>query len=240
MIFVRKNRFKPIFKQFFLLRENVQNNKKLLKFKKKKWRRLIQQYKRKLLRYKKFKPKDQTQYLVTKYPSKGNAYNKRFRNTLRSLGRFRAYYGGLSEIFLKKKIRSVLKNNKIQTNVNTLFLELFESRLDTILYRAKFCSSIRSARQLIVHGKIVVNNTTVKSKNYQLKKGDLIAVKPHFNHVIEENIRQMQTLPFPPKYLFINYKTMQILIGNIKYTNLSPNFSFNLQLEKIVLNSLHH
>jgi hypothetical protein len=60
MLFKKKNRYKPRFKQFLKLRENVQNRNKILKFKKKKWEKLLQFYKRKLKRYKKFKPKDQT------------------------------------------------------------------------------------------------------------------------------------------------------------------------------------
>ena len=70
MIFKNKNRFKPLYKQFIKLKENVQNREKLLKFKKQKWEKLIQTYKKKLKQYKKFKPKDQNCYLVSKYPNK--------------------------------------------------------------------------------------------------------------------------------------------------------------------------
>jgi hypothetical protein len=37
----KKSKFKPLYKQFIRLRENVQNRKKLLKFKKQKWDQLI-------------------------------------------------------------------------------------------------------------------------------------------------------------------------------------------------------
>jgi len=36
MLLKKKNRFKPFYKQFIKLRENLQNRKKLLQFKKKK------------------------------------------------------------------------------------------------------------------------------------------------------------------------------------------------------------
>lgn len=36
MLFEDVNRFKPLYKQFIELRENIQNRKKVLKFKKKK------------------------------------------------------------------------------------------------------------------------------------------------------------------------------------------------------------
>ena len=53
----KKNRFKPLYKQFIKLRENVQNREKILNFKKKKWSNLLFYYKRSLKRFNKFKPK---------------------------------------------------------------------------------------------------------------------------------------------------------------------------------------
>ena len=57
MLFIKKKRFKPLYKKFIKSRENVQNRKKLFKFKRNKWQLLIKHYKKSLKRYKKFKPK---------------------------------------------------------------------------------------------------------------------------------------------------------------------------------------
>ena len=73
---VKKNQFKPLYKQFLKLRTNVQNRTKIFKFNHKKWKIFTQNYKKKLRRYKKFKPQNQTQYTVSKYPNKGNSYKK--------------------------------------------------------------------------------------------------------------------------------------------------------------------
>ena len=240
MFLKKKNKFKPVFKQLFQLRENVQNNKKLLKLKKKKWEKLIQYYKWKSKRYKKFKPQNQTQHLVTKYPNKRTAYEKRFKNTLQKKKVFNLFYGNLSKRFIKNQIKLAIKKNNKFLNINILFLKYFEKRLDIVLYRAKFSNSIRNAQQLIVHGKILVNNRIVTHKNYILKKEDLITVHPTYIYLIKKNFTQTQIWPLPPKHLFINYKTMQIMIGNFKLTNLSTNFTFNLHLEKIILNYLKH
>ena len=107
-MFQKKNKFKPLYKQFAKLRENVQNRKKLLKFKKQKWEKLIQYYKRKLKRYRKFKPNDQNSYIVTRFPYKVTSYKKRFKNTLDTTKRFRLFYGGVSKKHIKKKYK---KNN---------------------------------------------------------------------------------------------------------------------------------
>lgn len=238
----KKNRFKPLYKQFFRLRENVQNRKKLLKFKSKKWEKLISYYIKKLKRYNKFKPQDQTRYIVSKYPNRNSSYKKRFKNTLNSSRIFRLFYGGLSKKFIKKQVKQTLnqKTNKTK-NFKLLFLKLFEQRLDTILYRSKFCISLRNARQLIIHGKVFVNKKLTKIPSYILKPGDLININPKYDKLIENNLKTVQIWPIPPKYLSINYKTVEILFnGDIEYTNLSTNFMFYLNLEKILSNYLKH
>jgi ribosomal protein S4 len=232
MIFRNKKRFKPLYKQFIGLRENVQNRKKLLQFGKQKWEKLKQNYIKKLKWYKKFKPKDQTQYLVSRYPIKGLSYKKRYKNTLKETKKFKLLYGGLMKKYIKKLIKIAL--NKKYKKINPLFLELFESRLDIVLYRAKFSLSVRNARQLILHGKVIVNNKPIKIKSHILKPGDLITIDSNYFKLIEINIKQSDIWPIPPKHLTINYKTLQIIIGTFKNTNLSLNFSYNLNLEKIL------
>ena len=238
MIFGNKNRFRPLYKQFIELKENIQNRKKLLQFKKQKWKKLIQNYKRKLKWYKKFKPKDQTQYVVSRYPSRGFSYKKRYKNTLQATKKFKLLYGGLSSKHIKKLVKIAL--NKKYRKINPLFLELFESRLDIVLYRSKFSLSVRNARQLILHGKVLVNDKPIKIKSYLLKSGDLITINSKYFKLIEASIQQSDIWPIPPKHLTINYKTLQILFGTFKNTNLSLNFSYHLNLEKILTGYYQH
>lgn len=236
---VRKNRYKPLYKQFIKLRENVQSRKKILKFQKQKWAKLLQYYKRKLKRYKKFKPQDQTRYIVSKFPSKMNSYKKRYRNTLNDSRKFRLFYGDLSKHYVKKQIKRTIKTKKKFSGFYLTFLEHFEHRLDTILYRAKFSISLRNARQLIVHGKTLVNNKPVRIPSYKIMPGDLISIDPTFYKLIEKNIKNSEIWPIPPKYLSINYKTMEIVV-NAQQTNLSTNFPFHLNLEKILTSYYRH
>lgn len=239
----KKNRFKPLYKQFVKLRKNVQNRKKLLKFKSKKWEKLIEYYKRKLKRYRKFKPQDQTRYIVNKFPNKANSYKKRFKNTLRVASRFRLFYGSLSKKLIKKQIENTMKKkpNKKFINFYLIFLKYFEHRLDTILYRSKFSISLRNARQLIVHGKVLVNNKLVRIPSYSVFPGDLIRINPIFCHLIEKSLKNSEIWPIPPKYLSINYKTMEILMNdNAQQTNISTNFPFHLNLEKVLINYYRH
>ena len=54
---------------------------------------------------------------------------------------------------------------------------LLERRLDTVIYRAKFATTVFSARQLINHGHIRVNSKKVNIPSYLVKEADSIEVR---------------------------------------------------------------
>ncbi len=58
---------------------------------------------------------------------------------------------------------------------NLLFL--LESRLDNIVYRLGLAKTRRAARQVVNHGHITVNGIKVNIPSYQVKVGDVVAVK---------------------------------------------------------------
>lgn len=242
-MFKKKNRYRPLYKQFLKLRENVLEKKKILKFQRVKWKAFIAQYRKKLKRYKKFKPYDQTQYLVSKFPNRGTSYKKRYRNSLNASKKFRLFYGGLSKKYVKKQIKFLLKKNtekKNSKNWNLLFLKQFENRLDNILYKSKFSLSLRNARQLILHGKVFVNNKSIRIPSYIVKQGDLIKIDPKYSFLIEENLRSINLWTIPPKHLTINYKTLEIIVGNTNHLNSAVNFPFHLNLERIIVGYYRH
>lgn len=55
--------------------------------------------------------------------------------------------------------------------------KLLESRLDNIVYRLGFANSRMAARQVVNHGHITVNGKKVNIPSYQVKPGDVVAVK---------------------------------------------------------------
>lgn len=61
---------------------------------------------------------------------------------------------------------------------NNLLL-LLEHRLDTVLYRVRFCRSLANARQLIIHQKILVNGQVMALPSYHVKPGDIIELKKY-------------------------------------------------------------
>ena len=58
---------------------------------------------------------------------------------------------------------------------NLLFL--LESRLDNMVYRLGLAKTRRAARQVVNHGHITVNGIKVDIPSYQVKVGDVVAVK---------------------------------------------------------------
>lgn len=231
MFLKSKSRHRPIFKQFLKLRENPQDRSKLLKFKKKKWENLLKYYTKKIKKYKKFKPLDQSRYTVSLRPVKGTSYSKRYRDTLQASKRFRLFYGNMLKSKFKKHL---LELKTIKSDSPKIFLlTQLEKRLDTVLYRSKFATTFREARQLIIHGKIQVNREKVRSPSYVLKPGDLISVQIKSHNLVQNAIKSSKIWPLPAKNLIINYKTLEIFFNNPNPTQYSNEFSFNLNLEKL-------
>jgi len=67
-----------------------------------------------------------------------------------------------------------------------------ESRLDNTVFRLGFGSTRRQSRQMVTHGHIVVNGQVVNIPSYQLRPGDMIAVRPRSrtNPVFFENLKK--------------------------------------------------
>ena len=82
-------------------------------------------------------------------------------------------YGNLSK---KEIFRTIQRAEKYRGVLRENILRVLESRLDVILYRIGFFKTIPSARQWIIHRKILVNQQVVTIPHYQVKAGDVISV----------------------------------------------------------------
>ena len=82
-------------------------------------------------------------------------------------------YGVLEKQFHKYYLKAA--NMKGITGEN--LLKLLELRLDNVIYRLGLAKTRRMARQVIVHGHILVNGKKVDIPSYLVKAGDVITVK---------------------------------------------------------------
>ena len=81
---------------------------------------------------------------------------------------------GISEKQLMNYIR---KAKKIKGATGNILLQLLEMRLDNVIFRLGMAPTIASARQIVGHKHITVNNSCVSIASYQCQPGDIISVK---------------------------------------------------------------
>ncbi|MDR7856548.1 30S ribosomal protein S4 [Tissierella sp.] len=87
--------------------------------------------------------------------------------------RLRAYYGVMEKQFAKY----VRVAKKSQDQTGHALIKILETRLDNLVYRLGFASSIRQARQMVVHGHFLVNGKKIDIPSYLVEIGDTIELK---------------------------------------------------------------
>ena len=79
---------------------------------------------------------------------------------------------------LEKQFRNMFKKaTAAQGITGEVLLQLCESRLDNVAFRMGLSPSRSGARQLVSHRHITVNGEIVNIPSYQLKAGDVVAVR---------------------------------------------------------------
>ncbi len=92
---------------------------------------------------------------------------------LREKQKVKRMYGVLERQF--RRYFAEADRRRGNTGANLLFL--LESRLDNVVYRMGFGSTRAEARQLVSHKAMTVNGNSVNIPSYQVKTGDVIAVR---------------------------------------------------------------
>ncbi len=93
---------------------------------------------------------------------------------LRAKQKLKGYYGSMTEKAFKKLY---VEAARVRGDTGEKLIGLLESRLASIVYRAKFVATPFAARQFVSHGHILVNGKRVTIPSYQVKVGDRIEVK---------------------------------------------------------------
>ncbi|MBP0903391.1 30S ribosomal protein S4 [Mariniflexile gromovii] len=79
---------------------------------------------------------------------------------------------------LERQFRNIFKSARAAQGITgEVLLQLCESRLDNVVYRMGIAPSRSAARQLVSHRHITVNGELVNIPSYQLKAGDVVAVR---------------------------------------------------------------
>jgi small subunit ribosomal protein S4 len=113
--------------------------------------------------------------------------------------RLRAYYGVMEKQFVKYVVRA----KKSEDQTGHALVKLLESRLDNLVYRLGIASSIRQARQMVVHGHILVNDKKVDIPSYLCEPGDMVTLREKSRSVelFKDNFENAlaSTLPYLSK-----------------------------------------
>ena len=91
-------------------------------------------------------------------------------------------YGVLEKQFRRYYEEATRRTGKTGDNL----LQILESRLDNVVYRAGLARTRRAARQLVSHGHFVVNGHKVDIPSYRVSPLDIIDVRP----------KSLETTPF--------------------------------------------
>lgn len=99
--------------------------------------------------------------------------------------KLKAYYGVLEKQF-KRYVYEALNSKEKSEEI---LIENLERRLDNLTYRLGFASTLRQARQMVVHGHILVNGKRVNIPSYKVAVGDVLSLreKSRKNEVFREN-----------------------------------------------------
>lgn len=142
--------------------------------------------------------------------------------------RLKTYYGNISEKqFSKYYAEAVRRTGDAAENL----IGILESRLDNIVYKAKFVPTVFSARQFVNHGHVTVNGKKVNIPSYMVKVGDVVEVRekskqlPIVIAAVESSIRdvpgyvEVDSKKLVAKYTFIP-KFEDVPYGSVQEPNL--------------------
>ena len=128
---------------------------------------------------------------------------------LREKQKTKSFYGVQEKQF--RKYFEMAENKKGITG--EVLLQILESRLDNVIYRAGFGTSRAQARQLVNHGHFDVNGVKTDIPSYLVKPGDIITVRENKkdSKILKENIEISSSKP-TPEWLDKNSEKLEVKV----------------------------
>jgi small subunit ribosomal protein S4 len=126
---------------------------------------------------------------------KGRTKESEYSLQLREKQKARYSYGVLEKQFR----RYYEEANRLQGKTGDNLLQILESRLDNVVYRAGLARTRRQARQFVVHGHFLVNGQKVNIPSYRVTPYDVIdladKVKDQTPHIINRETHGERDVP---------------------------------------------
>ena len=113
----------------------------------------------------------------------------------------------------------------------TIMLQMLESRLDNVIFRAGFAITRRQARQIVNHGHVLVNGKKVDIPSYLLKAGDEITVKSNSQNYIK-NVQESIDMALSFAWLNVDKAAQKIIFDRVpQREEMDPEFKEQLVIE---------
>ena len=127
-------------------------------------------------------------------PNKRRAKKSEYALQLQEKQKAKYTYGVLERQFLNM----FKKASRSKGITGEVLLQLCESRLDNTVFRLGISPSRRGARQLVSHKHVTVNGEVVNIPSYQLKSGDIVAIREKSKSLdIVQSSIEVNTKSFP-------------------------------------------
>ncbi len=124
---------------------------------------------------------------------------------LRAKQMLKGHYGDLTE---KQFRRTFAEAERMRGDTGQNLIGLLERRLDAVVYRAKFVSTIFAARQFVNHGHVTVNGKRVNIPSYRVKEGDTIQVREKSRDLAIVTMAIKLQEREPPSYIDVDVKSL--------------------------------
>ena len=113
----------------------------------------------------------------------------------------------------------------------TILLQILESRLDNILFRAGFGITRKQSRQIVNHGHVLVNGKKVDIPSYLVKPGDVISVRAKSNDYLKATM-SMIDLSCAPAWVTVDKDALKVTFDRLpEREELDPEIKEQLVIE---------
>ena len=138
----------------------------------------------------------------------------------------------LTYLVTEKQFAKYYNNAARKTGLTgTILLQMLESRLDNVLFRAGFAITRKQARQIVNHGHVLVNGKKVDIPSYLVKPQDVITVKQRSAEFVK-NVSEMIDMAINPAWITIDKAAQKITFDRIpEREELDPEFKEQLVIE---------
>ena len=126
---------------------------------------------------------------------------------LQAKQKLKGYYGNINE----RQFRNIYKKAAMQKgDTGENLIGLLERRLDAVVYRARFSTTIFSARQLINHGHVKVNGKKVNIASYMVGEEDIIEIRDKSKQLAFIDIALANKERETPEYIKLDEKNKKV------------------------------